>query len=186
MIAETKNEYVAGRASVSIVAAAALLGAAWSASPALGQERREVTVDIERCLDLESTEAQQACFGAEVNQVLQEQGSSTAEASTRNSEASRETGNQASRVAEQPVARAAEPEDADDVEYRGTIVEMREYLPSAYIIRLDNGQIWEQTEPKRYPLRPGLEVRIYPTRWGQRYRLTGVDSGGHIQVRRVQ
>ncbi|MDX1561897.1 MAG: hypothetical protein R3305_03180 [Gammaproteobacteria bacterium] len=63
---------------------------------------------------------------------------------------------------------------------------MRERLPSSYVIQLDNGQIWEQTEPKRYPLRPGLEVRVYPTRWGSRYRLTGVDTGGHIQVRRVQ
>ncbi|HUF73939.1 MAG TPA: hypothetical protein VMR74_13685 [Gammaproteobacteria bacterium] len=188
MITRAANEGIAGRNPVSAITAAALLVAAWSTCPALGQDRGEVTVDVERCLELESAEEQQACFGAQVNQVLQERSSAEAEVSTRDSEADRdrETRDQASRAAEQPLARAAEEADSYDVEYSGTIVEMREYMPSAYIIRLDNGQIWEQTEPKRYPLRPGLEVRIYPTRWGTRYRLTGLDSGGHIQVRRVQ
>lgn len=188
MITGSTSETTTGRTSVSVITAAVLVGAAWSTCPALGQERREVTVDVERCLELESAEAQQACFGAQVNQVLQERSASEAELSTGNAETvrDRESGDQGSSAAEQPVARAAEATDSKDVEYTGTIVEMREYLPSAYIIRLDNGQIWEQTEPKRYPLRPGLEVRIYPTRWGSRYRLAGVDSGGHIQVRRVQ
>jgi len=166
----------------------ALLGAVWSAHPSLAQDRGEVTVDVERCLDLESPEERQACFGAEVSQVLQERGSGETDLAAESDEPDRdgETRNRAPAVSEQPVASAAEAPDSGDDEYFGTIVEMREYLPSAYIIRLDNGQIWEQTEPKRYPLRPGLAVRIYPTRWGGRYRLTGLDSGGHIQVRRVQ
>ncbi len=90
------------------------------------------------------------------------------------------------RAAERNAAPAARGSAPDPEEFFGTIVELRERLPNAYVIRLDNGQIWEQTEPKRYTLRPGLEVRIYPTRWGSRYRLTGIDSGGHIQVRRVE
>jgi len=168
----------------SAIAAVAILGAVWSAHPPLAQDRGAVTVDVERCLDLESPEERQACFGAQVDQVLQERGSSeTAVGSERDGNS--EAGNRAPAESAQPVASAPGAPDPDE-EYFGTIVEMREYLPSAYVIRLDNGQIWEQTEPKRYPLRPGLEVRIYPTRWGSRYRLTGVDSGGHIQVRRVQ
>lgn len=170
MTTERTKAGTAGRSSIPVIAVS-LLGTAW-AYAALGQDTREVTVDVERCLDLESAEERQACFGAEVDQVLQERGPAEAAVSAPGGEADRD--------------REARERDSDDVEYLGTIVEMREYLPSAYVIRLDNGQIWEQTEPKRYPLRPGLEVRIYPTRWGSRYRLTGLDTGGHIQVRRVQ
>ena len=92
----------------------------------------------------------------------------------------------AQREAESSTAAAARDSENESEEFFGTIVGLRERLPNAYVIRLDNGQIWEQTEPKRYSLRPGLEVRIYPTRWGSRYRLTGIDAGGHIQVRRVE
>jgi hypothetical protein len=166
----------------------AVLGAGWSAQPSLAQDSGEVTVDVERCLELESPEERQACFGAQVNRVLQERSSGESAVATQDSErnADSETGTRAPAESAEPVASAAEAPGSGDDEYFGTIVEMREYLPSAYVIRLDNGQIWEQTEPKRYPLRPGLAVRIYPTRWGSRYRLTGVGSGGHIQVRRVQ
>jgi len=200
MITKRPNGRTAGVTSVTTVTAATIFGVMSSTVPALAQDAREVTVDVEQCLDLASAEEQQACFGAEVNRALETQRASDAGAAAPNGEIARdrettreretgrdgETTNQRSAASEQPVARAAEETDSDAVEYWGTIVEMKEYLPSAYIIRLDNGQIWEQTEPKRYPLRPGLEVRIYPTRWGTRYRMAGVDSGGHIQVRRVQ
>ena len=95
----------------------------------------------------------------------------------------RSTGDRAvgDRAAGQPsVSQAAEGE------YFGTIVDFRERIPFSYVITLDNGQVWEQVEPKKYPLRPGLEVRIYPTKWGKTYRLSGEGTGGYIRVRRVQ
>lgn len=190
MITGRSKQLVSATHSGLTIAAVALLGAVWSANPALGQDRGEVTVDVEHCLDLESAEERQACFGAQVNEVLEGRDSGETEAGTADGENARETPNRAPAASEQPVAHTAEASDSGagefGEEYFGTIVEVKEYLPSAYIIRLDNGQIWEQTEPKKYLLRPGLEVRIYPTRWGNRYRLTGVDSGGHIQVRRLQ
>ena len=168
------------------IAAAALLGALWVADAPRAQDAGEVTVDVERCLALESPDERQACFAAQVDEALQQRGAAEpgAEAEARQAARDNETRNRAAAPAS-PAASAA-TEGFEPEEFFGTIVEMREYLPSAYIIRLDNGQIWEQTEPKRYSLRPGLEVRIYSTRWGSRYRLTGLDSGGHIQVRRVR
>lgn len=190
MITERSKQLVSATHSGVAIAAAALLGAVGSADPALGQDRGEVTVDVEHCLDLESAEERQACFGAQVNEVLQERSSGETEAGTADRESTRETPDRSATASERPVARAAEASGSDaeefGEEYFGTIVEIKEYLPSAYIIRLDNGQIWKQTEPKKYLLRPGLEVRIYPTRWGNHYRLAGVDSGGHIQVERLQ
>lgn len=144
-----------------------LLAAVWAVLPAAAQESGEVTIDVERCVDLESESERRACFAAEVDAAL----------AVRESTETRVPG---------PAEAAAAPDEqaADTEEILATIVEMEERLPSAYVIRLDNGQIWQQTEPKRYPLRPGLEVRIYATRWG--YRLSGIDTGGNIQVRRVQ
>jgi hypothetical protein len=81
---------------------------------------------------------------------------------------------------------SAAVDETGDAEYSGTIVEFHERLPNAYLITLDNGQVWLQTEPKQYPLRPGLDVRIYPTSWGDNYRLHGLGTGSHIQVRRVR
>lgn len=169
-----------------LAAAALLVAASLASPPSLGQERGQVTVDVERCLELQSAEERQACFGSQVDRALQASGSAETAASIPAGEADgpAEARDPATSAAEQTLAREAA--DPGDLEYTGTIVEIDEYLPSAYIITLDNGQVWEQTEPKRYPLRPGLEVRIYPTRWGSRYRLTGLDSGGHIQVRRIR
>lgn len=180
------------------VAAAALLGSLMAGAPAAGQD---VTVDVGDCVELDSAEARLTCFASQVDSVLEKQ---TAEGSAEpfatiepveadrdpreNDEASLLREGQAERKAEQPAVnetRRAEADEGED-EYFGTIVAVRERLPNAYIITLDNGQIWQQSEPKRYPLRPGLEVRIYSTNWGDAYRLSGVGTGRHIQVRRIK
>ena len=207
MITKRTNEIVVPRGCGLVVNVAVLLGSLFALQPGSAQDSGTVTVDVERCFELESSEARRACFGAQVDAALEERD----EVDSANSSqyplpviqpgaakpAQATTPKEAS-ASEQalPVQTASEtgtPRDApspepetDEREYFGTIVEMRERLPNAYVIRLDNGQIWQQTEPKQYPLRPGLEVRLYPTRWGSRYRLAGVDSGGHIQVRRVR
>jgi len=65
------------------------------------------------------------------------------------------------------------------------IVEFREIEPDAYLITLDNGQVWRQSSPRRYNLSTGAEVRLRPTRFGASYRLTDPNVGSYIQVRRV-
>jgi hypothetical protein len=67
----------------------------------------------------------------------------------------------------------------------GEIVELGEMEPDAYIITLDNGQIWRQNQPKRYPLFVGSRVELRPSTWGPSYRLTDPTVGNFIQVRRV-
>jgi len=206
MITPIRKELVPTTGYALALTAVGLLGALWSAQPAQAQERGEVTVDVERCLDIQSAEERQACFAAQVDQVLQERSQASARAEApdeereRDVERERDARRQAEREREVERDRQAEREsrsrdsaasasredEADDQEYFGKVVEIREYKPSAYVITLDNGQVWQQTEPKRYPLRPGLEVRIYSTQWGKSYRMAGVDSGGHIQVRRLR
>ena len=58
--------------------------------------------------------------------------------------------------------------------------------PSGWIITLDKGQVWRQMISKRYDLRAGQSVRIYPTAWGHDYRLSDVENSGFIQVERIR
>jgi len=203
MLTRTTKEAVGAGALCKVGLLAAMLAGLLVLQPAAGQDTDAVTVEVGRCIELDSAEARLACFDAQVGGVLDER--STAEPSEPspsidNADPSRNQPErdavltrQAQRVeratarptANVPPRRAeAEPEAPD--EYFGTVVTLRERLPNAHVITLDNGQIWEQVEPKLYPLRPGLEVRIYPTKWGDAYRLNGQGTGGHIKVRRVR
>lgn len=185
----TTSEAEAMRGPGSTAAVAALLGALFVLQPAAGQDAASVTVDVAHCVESESDAERLACFAAQVDAALDSRGTAEPDgpaAVIENIEDDR--GRNADReTLTEPLA-VDEPRTlaADEGEYFGTIVAIHERLPNSYVITLDNGQIWEQAEPKRYLLRPGFEVRIYPTRWGEFYRLSAVGSGGHIQVRRVQ
>ncbi len=72
------------------------------------------------------------------------------------------------------------------VEYFGAIESLREIEPNAWLITLDNGQVWRQVEPKAYPLRVGDRVRVYPSIWGYSFRLSVVARKGFVQVRLVR
>lgn len=85
-----------------------------------------------------------------------------------------------SRREEERAERLAQPEIV------ATVAALRETVPNSYLITLDNGQVWRQTVPMPYRLREGLEVRLYPSRWGDSYRLTNEQLRGYIQVERVR
>lgn len=70
-------------------------------------------------------------------------------------------------------------------ELLGTVAELEQMGPNIWLITLDGGQVWQQMQSKRYNLQEGDQVRIYPTRWGNNYRLSVEKLGGFIQVRRV-
>jgi hypothetical protein len=55
-----------------------------------------------------------------------------------------------------------------------------------YRITLENGQIWRQTQARRYALRTGYHVRVYPSPWGESFRLAAEELNGFIQVQRIQ
>jgi hypothetical protein len=75
-------------------------------------------------------------------------------------------------------------EEFERHEIFATITALRELAPNTYAITLDNGQIWQMNAPRRYPLRVGLDVRLYSTRWGTSYRLTAPEHGSFVQVER--
>lgn len=59
-------------------------------------------------------------------------------------------------------------------------------VPDAWLITLDNGQVWRQTYPQAYALTPGVQVTLRPSRWGGAFRLTGDGMNGYIQVEKVR
>ena len=66
-----------------------------------------------------------------------------------------------------------------------TITEISRIGQGLSVFTLSSGQRWQQTETKRYYLREGEEVRIYPSKWGTSYRLTSSRLRGFIQVKRI-
>jgi len=66
-----------------------------------------------------------------------------------------------------------------------TIAALEQRMPTLQLITLQSGQKWVQMIDKRYPMRVGDEVRIYPSFWGKSYRLTVARLAGYIQVQRV-
>jgi hypothetical protein len=83
--------------------------------------------------------------------------------------------------------RPEEPEDAPPpAEVRAKVAELRETVPNAFLITLDNGQVWRQTRPDPYlSLRIGQDVRIFFSRW-RTYRLDSPQMRGFLQVERVR
>ena len=92
----------------------------------------------------------------------------------------------AARAAEREAAERTAAAEAAENEIVATITALRERGPNAYLITLDNGQMWDQVRPEWYPLRPGQQVRLYPTNWGSSYRLSAIEHGGFIQVTQVR
>ncbi len=66
------------------------------------------------------------------------------------------------------------------------VTELTQAKPNMWLIRLASGQVWRQTHSRRYNLRKGDEVRIYPTQWGENYRLETERLSGFIQMLRVE
>ena len=58
--------------------------------------------------------------------------------------------------------------------------------PGEGFIDVDGGQVWYQINSKRFRLREGMQVRIYPSPFGGSFRLSASNMNGFIQVRRIQ
>lgn len=81
--------------------------------------------------------------------------------------------------------RVAENEEGDE-ELHDTVTELDEIRPNQWRIALASGQVWFQVHPKRFNLREGFPVRIYPSDWGDNFRLDTEELSGFIQVRRLE
>ncbi|HUQ52064.1 MAG TPA: hypothetical protein VM692_07565, partial [Gammaproteobacteria bacterium] len=63
---------------------------------------------------------------------------------------------------------------------------LRETIPNAWLITLDNGQVWRQDYPEPYPLKVGQRVEIATSGRLSGVRLTAAGLRGSIQVERVR
>ena len=158
-----------------IAAIAAVLAAAAAIQPATAQAPAEaVSVDVSECVKLTTPEERLACFEKQVETSRTSPPAAGATSTSPPPPAS---------SASSDSGRDRSEEEPADVQAR--IAEIRETVPNAFLITLDNGQVWRQTVPKVYPLKAGVPVRIYYSRW-RSYRLTNETLKGFIQVERVR
>jgi len=146
----------------------------------------QVSIDVSACVDLTTPEERLACFEAQVEAA----GDASAEAAPAATGApARSAPPEAAPAATGAPAAASrdrdEDNDAPPPDIIAKVAELRETVPNSSLITLDNGQVWRQTVPENYPLRPGSDVRIYYSRWNA-YRLTSPALRGFIQVERVR
>ena len=80
-------------------------------------------------------------------------------------------------------ARAAERAER---EFTSSVTALREIQPGRVEVTLANGQVWRQTHSDRYALLVGHEVKVYPSGFGEYYRLSSLESRGFIQVERIK
>ncbi len=173
--------------AAAVVAAGLVLGPA----AARAQEPASVTIDVSDCVDLATPAERLACFEREVE--AQRGPAPAADRASAAPPAPPPARPPEAAPAAVPAPVAAEPRRArrDRGEPLGQpivakVAELRETVPNAWTITLDNGQVWRQTPPKWFALRPGMEVRLNPTRWGNAYRLSAAELSGFIQVERVR
>lgn len=151
---------IAGLAAIVAGAAAVGIAAAQAPGPA-------VSVDVSECVKLTTPEERLACFEKQVEVSRTSPPDAVAPASP----------------SAAPPPSGGREEAPPDIEAR--VAELRETVPNAYLITLDNGQVWRQTVPKAYPLRSGDAVRVYYSKW-RTYRLTNEQLRSFIQVERVR
>jgi hypothetical protein len=146
----------------------------------IAQDAGRVTIDADRCLEIEAPDERLACFEGQVGEARANPASEPGSATV------------ATPTASQPVRTVdvADQQQRQSGDARGELVGSIAALsfrsPNQYLVTLDNGQIWEQRIPERYLLRVGQRVRIYPSRWGKSFRLEADDLNGFIQVVRVR
>ena len=160
-----------------IAGIAAVLAAAAASQAAGAQGLGEpVNVDVGECVKLTTPEERLACFEKQVeaSRTSQPAAGAPVSPSTPGTAPPSSTG---------PPPSGGRDAAPPDIEAR--VAELRETVPNAYLITLDNGQVWRQTVPKAYGLRPGDEVRVYYSKW-RTYRLTNEQLRSFIQVERVR
>jgi hypothetical protein len=82
--------------------------------------------------------------------------------------------------------REARAVERQEHEVTAHVAAVREILPRRIEVTLTNGQVWRQMNSDRYNLLVGHEVRIYPSGFGQYFRLSSTALRSFIQVERVR
>ena len=202
-----KHDTTGGTRARAALALVAVIGSFGATQIALAQAAAGVTIEVGDCVKLQAPEERLACYERQVDAAEKRRathaGDSPAAASAPQAaplpaapatsaatapSAGRRTANTPGRHAERDP-----PEDnsaQDKYEQTSTIVAMvaalKQTVPNAYLITLDNGQVWRQNYPQWYPLQPGQRVTLSGTRWGGSYHLRSDELQGFIQVERVR
>jgi hypothetical protein len=144
------------------------------------QDAGGITVDVGDCVDLESAEERRDCYAARVDAAVQQRERSAAPGTADSRSSSSHEG------AVRPRGATGADSQRVQVDVVATITELRETVPNSYLITLDNDQVWRQKEPKWFPLRVGQAVRVFPSSWGNTFRLSVQGLSGYIQVERAR
>lgn len=171
-------------AALAGVALAAFIGGGFGIQAARAQDAgSSVTVDVGECVNLQSPEERFACYERQVGAAR----TAPPPAPPPGAPESASAAEGRPEPAGDPVDATESPDKtAESQEFVATITALRQTVPNRYVITLDNGQVWRQTYTEWYPLRPGLEVTLRPSRWGGTFSLTAAEHGGFIQVQRVR
>jgi len=199
-----KHDTTGGTLERAALALVAVLGGVGATQVALGQAAAGVTIEVGDCVKLQAPDERLACYERLVNAAEKRRAAQAgdsppaasapqaapappAPAATAPS-AARRTANTAGRGAEHdPPADHSPPDKSEQTQtIVATVAALKQTLPNAYLITLDNGQVWRQNYPQWYPLQPGQRVTLSGTRWGGSYRLSSDELQGFIQVERVR
>jgi hypothetical protein len=179
--------------NITLVAAFSCAAMSLAAQPA-------ADAGVVECAAIESAVARLDCFDALARRVRA--ADSTAHEAAPAAQRTPENGAPASRAAEpsrvvtdpppvsEPATRPSRSDaraaDRDEREQIGQVASLRQIQPGRVEVTLTNGQVWRQTNSDRYNLLVGHQVRIYPTAFGQYFRLSSTEARGFIQVERVR
>lgn len=153
-----------------------------------------LTVEVSRCADIEAPEERLACFDEQVDAARNPRSAAppapvavapAAVAPAAPAPAAAVTAVVAAGAASSAPG-AADPSETVPPDILAKVTELRATVPNSWLITLDNGQVWRQTTPEYYPLRVGLDVRIYFAERWRSYRLTNEALRRYIQVERVR
>lgn len=71
-------------------------------------------------------------------------------------------------------------------EMKDTVTGVRQIEPGMVMVTLSSGQVWRQVNGRAYPLKPGMQIRLYKGLFGTSWRITNDELKGFIQVERVK
>ncbi len=71
-------------------------------------------------------------------------------------------------------------------EMTDTVTDVRQIEPGMVMVTLSSGQVWRQVNGRAYPLKSGMQIRLYKGLFGTSWRITNDELKGFIQVERVK
>lgn len=147
------------------------------------QEARDASAGIAACATIESAVARLDCFDELARRERAESAAAAPEPQAAPQSAPASTRAPAEPLPSRRDARAA---DRAEREVTSQVTAVREIQPGRIEVTLANGQVWRQTNTDPYELLVGHEVRVYPTGFGQYFRLSSKQRRSFIQVERVR